>query len=123
MPDKPPLNADVLTPRDLTRAKAALGGQNPFELLGDPVTMFPLIIWCLKSRDDPSFTWEQALDTPFGDFDMSGGLEDDSQPPPIASPAGRGVSDAKPEREPTSLSGRRRGSAASTASDPTSTTG
>lgn len=112
---KPPLNPDILTPRDLQRAKQIIGdGKSPFELLADPETMFPLVIWCLKSREDPAFTWDQALDTPFGEFDMTAGAEDNT-PPPIASPDGPGGNDAKPEPGPTSLSARRRGSAASTA--------
>jgi hypothetical protein len=60
----------------MQRAKAGpLEGRSAFELMNDPDEMFVLIIWCLKSRTDPSFTWEQAMDTPFGAF---------SDPPPAA---------------------------------------
>jgi hypothetical protein len=56
---------DALTPRDLLRAKVALDGRNPYELMDDPCESAALVIWCIKSRTDPAFTWDQALDTPF----------------------------------------------------------
>lgn len=35
------LDPDLLTPADMRRAKAALAGRNPYELLQDPVELFP----------------------------------------------------------------------------------
>ncbi len=63
------LDADELTPNDIKRARVMLDGKNPWEVLSHEDDMFTLMIWCLKSRTDPGFTWEQAENTPFGEFD------------------------------------------------------
>jgi hypothetical protein len=102
---KPWLHPDALTPGDHLRAKVALAGllgeRSPYELLGGD-EMYPYIMWCLRSRDDPGFTWEQALATPFYEFRMSGG-----PPPPTAPPPSLpGSSDAAPKRrQPTPARG------------------
>ncbi len=80
MAGKQVLDPDLLTPKDMKRARKLLTAMavasgdedmvtNPWELLEDPDERFTLTIWCLKSRTDPSFTWEQAEDTPFSEFD------------------------------------------------------
>lgn len=83
MADKVRLDPSQLTPRDLRRAKVMLEGRNPWELLEDPVDAVVLTIWCLRSRDDCEFTWDQAEDTPLGDFEVVS--EDDSAPLPGSS--------------------------------------
>jgi hypothetical protein len=94
------VDPDSLTPRDLRRARTVLSGRNPFELLDDPLDRVVLTIWCLVSRDDPSFTWDQAEDMPFSRLDTAG--EDAEPDPPIApgGSLGRGAarSAAKPSR-------------------------
>jgi hypothetical protein len=65
------LDPNLLTPRDMKRARVAISGQNPYEMMENQDDAIPLIIWCLQSRVDPDFTWEQALDTPFSDFEMA----------------------------------------------------
>jgi hypothetical protein len=92
---KPWLHPDALVPRDYLRAKVALkevlGTRSPYELLvGDE--MYPFIIWCLRSRDDPAFTWDQALDTPFYLFRMG----DEPPPPPTPPPASSGSAPTTP---------------------------
>ena len=92
-PAKLRLHMDSLTPRDLSRARVMLGGQDPNEVLAsdDTYERIALMIWCLKSRTMPGFTWDDALDTPFGEFDMSV----DEPPPPIGPGGSPG-----PEPEP-----------------------
>jgi hypothetical protein len=76
----------ILTPNDLKRAKVALDGQSPHELLAEPETMFQVLIFCVRSRTDPSFTFEQAGDVPLGEvFDMAA-----DSPPPTPGPGGNG---------------------------------
>jgi hypothetical protein len=65
---KPVLNPDLLTPRDLARARDALPGVDVSAMLSDPIDMITLTIFCLRRRDDPEFTWDQALDTPMSEF-------------------------------------------------------
>jgi hypothetical protein len=99
MTDKLRLDPENLTPGDLKRAKAALGGRNPWELLDDPLDAMILAIWCFKSRDNPAFTFEDAENTRLGEFDMTEQL-----PPPIPGPGGNGASpgnNAKPASPPT----------------------
>lgn len=106
------LNAMQLTSRDMARAREMLRdqskGEDPYDLLDedeDPENRDKrrvLIIWCLKSRTDPEFTWEQAWDVPFAE--VYGDEEDDQAPPtpgPESSGTGPGVSDdasSKPRR-------------------------
>lgn len=92
------LDPDELTPGDLKRARVALDGRNPWEMLEDPLDAMILAIWCLKSRTDPDFTFEQAENTRLGEFDMG-----DASPPPTPGPAANGGSpgsDAKPTSPP-----------------------
>jgi hypothetical protein len=63
------LSADQLTPRDMNRAKELLGdvlaGRSPYDMLEDMAEAVPFTIWCLRTRTDPAFTWDDALDAPF----------------------------------------------------------
>jgi hypothetical protein len=54
--------------------------------------MYPFCIWALRSRDDPGFTWEDALDTPFYQFHMG----DEPLPPQTPPPAPPGSEPASP---------------------------
>jgi hypothetical protein len=117
---KPWLHPDALTPGDHLRAKVALaellGERSPYELLGGD-EMYPYIMWCLRSRDDPSFTWEQALATPFYEFRMSGGPP--MPPPPTASPASPGSRPTTPGG--TDATTQRRAPTSERSSEPSST--
>jgi hypothetical protein len=90
VPHRYRLDSDELTPSDIKRARVMLNGKNPWEVLSHEDDMFTLMIWCFKSRTDPSFTWEQAENTPFGEFDPA--VPND--PPPIlpSEPLGRSES-------------------------------
>lgn len=68
--EKLQLNPDLLTPRDMKRARKMLEGKNPYELMDDPDEAMILTIWCLRSRTDPTFTYDQAENTPFGEFEV-----------------------------------------------------
>jgi hypothetical protein len=100
-PDAPPgggreritLDPDLLSSRDMLRARVVLDGRNPYEVLDDPLERVPLIVWCLRSRTDPTFTWDQALDTPFSRLQFGPGEPD----PPTAPPGSPGPgADTKP---------------------------
>ena len=78
------LDVDQLTPRDLATARKALPGVNVGAMLNDPIDMITLTIFCLRRRDDPEFTWDQALDTPMGEFKQPEGPLDPSTPTPAA---------------------------------------
>ena len=76
------LHPDALKPRDYLRGKVALAGvleerkyTSCYDFLGTD-EMYPFLIWALRSRDDPSFGWEEALDTPFYEFETG----DDARP-------------------------------------------
>lgn len=97
-PSKPWLHPDALKPRDYLRGKLALK-----DVLGDRAScydflgtdeMYTWLIWALRSRDDPSFTWDRALDSEFSEFSMG-----DERPPPPTLPA------AKPGRSESPPSG------------------
>lgn len=97
------LDPDLLNSRDMIRARGMLKGRNPYELIDDPLERVPLIVWCLMTRTDPSFTWDQALDMPFSRLQFGSG-EPDPQIDPPGSPG--------PEGEPPAASGskpKRRG--------------
>ena len=59
----------LLTARDMRRAKVALpdvlDGRSTYDMLEDDEDRVPFTIWCLESRTNPDFTWDQALDTPY----------------------------------------------------------
>jgi hypothetical protein len=84
-------NPNLLNTKDMRRARAmfkALHGDDapdPYELLSSDEfeDQVSLIIWCLKSRTDPTYTWEQAEETPFGELDLSR-----EEPPPPTGPGG-----------------------------------
>jgi hypothetical protein len=99
MTEKLRLDPNELTPGDLKRARVALDGRNPWELLEDPLDAMILAIWCFKSREDPTFTFEDAENVKLGEFDMSG-----QGPPPIPGGGANGASpgnDAEPASPPT----------------------
>lgn len=111
------LNAMQLTSRDMARARVMLRdqskGEDPYELLdddGDPENRDKrrvLIIWCLRSRTDPDFTWDMAWDVPFAEVYGDDEDEDAEPDPPTARPGSPG-----PEGEPRPANGqkpRRRG--------------
>jgi hypothetical protein len=91
-----PFDPMQLTPRDMFRAapvlkeQAGLADVDPYDLLdvsGDRYLRRVLIIWCLRSRDDPAFTWDQAWDTPFGDmFDEDEDEDEETEPGEGAEP-------------------------------------
>lgn len=74
--------------RDLKRAKVMLGGRDPFELMDDQLDAMTLTLWCVRSRTDPSYTWEQAEDASLDDFETI--EDDDAPPPPTAAPTTSG---------------------------------
>jgi hypothetical protein len=100
-----PFDPLQLTPRDLFRAapvlkeQAGLDDVDPYDLLdveGDRYLRRVLVIWCLKSREDPEVTWEQAWDTPLGDL-FDEGDEAAVEAPLTQGPATPGTG---PETEP-----------------------
>ena len=98
MSDKISLDPKQLTMRDLKRARAGpLEGRDPYDLFEDNLESRVLVIWCLRSRDDPEFTWEDAQDVPMSEIAMRGD-EDSDQPPPTGSSDEGGEPDAKPTR-------------------------
>jgi hypothetical protein len=99
MSDKLPVDARHLSLRDLKRAKAGpLQGRDPYELLPDTLERQTLIAWCVRSRDDPEFTWADAEDaTTLGDFEWGDQGQDGDEPPLTDSPAGPGEPDETPE--------------------------
>jgi hypothetical protein len=106
-----PFDPMQLTPRDMLRAapvlkeQAGLDDVDPYDLLdvtGDRYLRRVLVIWCLKSRDNPEFTWEQAFDTPFGDLFDDEDEEPEADPDPLpvgvepgSQPSGNGGSRKK----------------------------
>lgn len=90
------LDPELLNSRDMRRARTMLEGRNPYELLDDPIDRVPLIVWCLASRDNPDFTWDQALDIPFSRLQFGS----DEPDPPTAPPGSPG-----PGAEPKPVSG------------------
>ena len=100
MSDKISLDTSQLTLRDLKRAKAGpLEGRSPFEVLGsgDQLEIGQLIAWCMRSRDDPEFSWADAEDLTLGDFVFGGEPE---EPPPTGSSDEPGEPDATLRRRP-----------------------
>jgi hypothetical protein len=86
---KPWLDPDALTPRDYLRGKQQLAdvlkGRSPYELLQGE-EMYPWLIWAIRSRTDPGYTWEQALDEPFWQFRIGG-----DAPGPLPAATGSGA--------------------------------
>jgi hypothetical protein len=83
------LNAMQLTSRDMARARVMLRdqskGEDPYDLLdddGEPENRDArrvLIIWCLRSREDPDFTWDMAWDVPFSEVYAKDDDEDEAE--------------------------------------------
>jgi hypothetical protein len=83
------VDPDLLTPKDLKRARVALDGRDPWEILrGNQEDRAVLIAWCLLSRDDPGITFEQLEDAPFGTFIES---DEDVPDPPTPGPTNNGT--------------------------------
>ena len=80
----------LLTSADMNRARTALGDRSAYDLLDDDYDRVPLTIWCLRSRTDPSFTWQQALETPY----LSEWVEGPPGPPTTAAPPAGGANGA-----------------------------
>jgi hypothetical protein len=122
MSDKLPLDARHLSLRDLKRAKAGpLQGRDPYELMPDSLERQTLIAWCMRSRDDPEFTWADAEDaTTVGDFEWGDQDQDqDGDEPPLT---GSSDGPGEPDATPTPKSSRAKPPAPepSTSSDPSS---
>lgn len=107
------LNAMMLTSRDMARARVMLRdqskGEDPYDLLDDETDLENrdkrrvLIIWCLRSRDDPDFTWDMAWDVPFAEVYADDDTDADAEaadPLPVAapSPAPNGAASSKRKR-------------------------
>jgi hypothetical protein len=112
------LTGDELCTEDLDRA-AELLDIDPDDILssGPGVTnrqRITLIIWCLKSRHVPGFTWEQARKVPLGEFRSP----DDDAPPPIPEPDANGSSPSKRASRPSGTAPS--GSAPASSAAPTS---
>lgn len=89
------IDADLLTARDMRRARAALGGKDPWEVLrGEQEDRAVLIAWCLLSRDDPTLTVDQIEEMPFGDF-VEVDEEEAERPPPEPRSSTNGSGPAK----------------------------
>jgi hypothetical protein len=105
--ERPWLDADALMPLDYIRGKTALAAVlaehkmgSCYELLAGE-TMYPWCIWAIKSRDDPDYTWEQAIREPFWQFRIG----DDHRPPlkpapPRSSPGSAGTTSGEPSATP-----------------------
>jgi hypothetical protein len=113
--DRQGYSPDLLTPRDMLRAAAVLGDvlgeRSPYDMFTDDLERAPFIIWCLRSRTDPSFTWEDALDTPYlGEFEIGDSRPPQTAPSPTPSPPGSSASGgskrkpSEPAPEPSSAS-------------------
>jgi hypothetical protein len=111
------LDPDLLTFRDMKRARVVLNGRNPWELLGDPDERGILIVWCIRSRTDLTFTWDDAENTSFGQIEAA----ESGEPPPQRG-GKRGSSGPAPATSATSRSKRKPRAAASASSSPPSTT-
>jgi hypothetical protein len=95
------IDADLLTARDMRRARTALGGKDPWEVLrGEQEDRAVLIAWCLLSRDDPALTLEQVEEMPFGDF-IEVDEEEDERPSQEPRSSTNGSGPAKTETTPT----------------------
>lgn len=134
MSDAISLDPRKLTLADLKRARAGpLEGRNPMDLFDDPLERSTLVMWCVRSRHDPEFTWADAEQCELGEFKeyQQDDTEDDEgegeqSDPQVASPGEPSArhdsgeppsSKAKPRRHAPSSS-----SASSSASPEPSTT-
>ena len=93
---------DLLSSADMRRARAMLktlhgdDAPDPYELLTASTfeDRLSIIVWCLRSRTSPDFTWEQAENISFGELDLS----TDEPPPPIGPGGSPGPTSAKNTR-------------------------
>ena len=115
MSDLLSLDARHLTLADLKRARAGpLSGRNPIELLSDPLERMTLIIWCVRTRHDPEFTWADAEQAELYDFeefrpdDEDKGKGEQPADPPDASPGEPSARPETDERPPSEAKPRRR---------------
>lgn len=79
---------DMLRARD--KLADVLGDRTAYDLLEDDYLRVPLTIWCLRSRKDPDFTWEQALKVPY----LSEWEDGPPGPPTTAAPPAGGANGA-----------------------------
>jgi hypothetical protein len=113
------LHPDALKPRDYLRGKLALkevlgGRESCYDFLGTD-EMYTWLIWALRSRDDESFSWDDALDTEFSEFSMG-----DERPGPPTLPAEKpGRSERRPAEN--SSKPRRQSTTPEPVSEPSST--
>jgi hypothetical protein len=80
------LHPDALKPRDYLRGKIALRAvldelehDSCYDFLGTD-EMYTWCMWALKSRTNPKFTWDEALDTEFREFRMGEEVPPQTQP-------------------------------------------
>jgi hypothetical protein len=105
------LHPDALRPRDYIRGQTALaavlaelGFENCYDFLGGPYA-YPWMMWALRSRTNPDFTWDDALDSEFHEFRM--GDDERPQTPPLelsgksgSTPGGSGSTRRRPKPAP-----------------------
>ncbi len=111
-PDRRPwLHPDAMMPLDYIRGKKMLAAQlkershdSCYDFLGTE-DMYPFLIWAIKSRDNPAFTWDDALRTPFYEFKQ--GADERPQILPLESsgrsgstPSGSGSTRRRPRPVP-----------------------
>ena len=76
-----------LNTQDIRRARVALDGKDPFSLInGDREDMLAVLVFCLRSRTDPAFTWAQAQAMPFGEMNLTIDSDEGEVPPPTRPP-------------------------------------
>lgn len=92
---RPWLHPDAMMPLDYLRGKKALAAQlkergydSCYDFLGTE-DMYPFLIWAIRSREDPSFGWDDALRTPFYEFKQGA---DERPQTPLLGPSGSGES-------------------------------
>lgn len=96
------ISPERLTPRDHLRAKKALaavleeyGLESTYHAIEDQDIAVPFTIWCLKSRANPDFTWDEALDT---EYLVETEIAESAPPQMLAPPVGSASGAASPSR-------------------------
>jgi hypothetical protein len=107
------IDPETVTPRDMLRAEAMLAdyddsglpvplpSREPYGLMRHGIHRVALTAWCVRSREDPSFTYGDALDVPYGEHNDD---DEDEEPDPQTPPA----DGAKPSSSGQSGTGRAR---------------
>jgi hypothetical protein len=115
MTDKVLIDADLLSAKDMRRARVALGGRDPWELLrGNQEDRAVLIAWCQLSRDNPELTWDAVDEANFGTY-VEVTEDEDADRPPEGLTSSNGSRPEKNASKPNaSAASRSRSSAAST---------